>query len=185
MKLPKFRLKKHPNPPSPKKAAFYGVIMIVLALIGRELPSHLSVALTPSMDHRVYWLVRGVSPESVQKNDLIMFKMTTPLLQGMSTDIAIKRVSCVAGEHVRVEQRDIYCEDEFLGTAKQVSKKGTPLPVTEFRGEVPTGKLMVSAPHRDSLDSRYFGPIGRDEIIALAYPVFSVDTWVHLAGRAL
>ena len=56
---------------------------------------------------------------------------------------------------------------ELRGTAPHQT-----LQTFRFTGEVPDDRYLIYTPHPDSLDSRYFGFITKDEIIDTLTPVF-------------
>ncbi len=147
----------------------------ILAVVG-ILPSHISVTLTPSLNHRVYFLIFRPDSGSIRKGDYILFNMSKETIRQFTdephTDKIMKIVGCAAGSVLKVENRDYYCDEVYLGRAKEVSLAGKPISHFVFNGEIPQGKLFVIGEHRDSFDSRYFGFIDARSVIAKAYPLF-------------
>lgn len=144
-----------------------------LVIAGTLLPYKISVTLTPSLKHRIYWLVR--SPDRVGKGDYVLFKhreLTTRM--GITKSEAVmKIVGCDEGEPLTVDaDKKFFCSGEYLVRAKDLSLKGEPLQHFAFNGYVPKGFMYVVGQHKDSYDSRYMGFVDKNRILAKAYPIF-------------
>ena len=144
-----------------------------LLVAGTLLSDKFSVTLTPSLKHRVYWLVRH--PDRVARGDYVLFRY-----QGLPTGLELHRsedmmkiVGCDEGDRLTVDaDKKFYCNGEYLIRAKDVSLKGEPLRHFFFNGPVPKGFMFVMGQHQDSYDSRYFGLVEKNRILAQAYPLF-------------
>ncbi len=66
---------------------------------------------------------------------------------------------------------DYFCGKEYLGRAKDRTFEGAQLSRFEYVGVVPQGKIFVVGDSKDSFDSRYWGFLDKDKIIAKAYPI--------------
>lgn len=68
---------------------------------------------------------------------------------------------------------DYFVDGEYVGRAKLLSKTGMPLKPGPT-GNIPPGHFYMSAPHPDSLDSRYalVGWVPEEKIIGRAFKVF-------------
>jgi signal peptidase I/conjugal transfer pilin signal peptidase TrbI len=143
-----------------------------LLVAGTLLPYKISVTLTPSLKHRVYWLVRN--PERVGKGDFVLFRhqeLTTRMGMKRSEDV-MKILGCNEGDLLAVDaEKRFYCNGEYLVRAKDYSLKGEPLRHFVYRGTVPKGFMFVMGEHKDSYDSRYFGLVDKSRILAKAYPI--------------
>lgn len=144
-----------------------------LLVAGTLLPYKISVTLTPSLKHRVYWLVR--SPDRVGKGDYVLFKdreLTTRM--GMKqSEVVMKILGCNEGDLLTVDaEKRFFCNGDYLVRAKDVSLKGETLKHFSFTGAVPKGFMFVMGEHKDSYDSRYFGFVDKSRIMAKAYPIF-------------
>ena len=153
--------------------------LLLAGLAGSSLPGRISVTLTPSVKHRVWWLSKNTF--SVHRGQYVLFhlphsrlnKMVVPEAVVDNQDIrAIKRIGCDEGEMLTRDGRDYYCGDEFLGYAKEHSKKGEALTAFQFSGKIPTGKVFLVGDHPDSFDSRYFGLVEKSSYKAWARPIF-------------
>jgi conjugal transfer pilin signal peptidase TrbI len=70
-----------------------------------------------------------------------------------------KRVACVSGERVTTINRDVFCDDRFIGEAYRETKKGKPLEVFTLNDTIPEGMVFLSGDTEHSFDSRYWGLI--------------------------
>lgn len=162
-----------------KKGIMFFLLLLLAGFAGSFLPGRISVTLTPSVKHRIWWLSSDTS--QVQHGQYVLFRLPSSRLEGMTVpdsvvvgeDIrAIKRVGCDEGEYVSQKGRDFFCGEEFLGHAKDKSHKGDPLTPFWFSGPVPGGKVFLVGDHPDSFDSRYLGFVDKNDYIAWARPIF-------------
>lgn len=162
-----------------KKRSIFLLMLLLTGFAGSFLPGRISVTLTPSVKHRVWWLSYDIS--HVRHGQYALFRLPYARLGGMPVpksvvigeDIrAIKRVGCDEGEDLRREGRDFFCGDEFLGHAKERSQEGEPLIPSPFSGRVPAGKVFLVGDHTDSFDSSYFGLVEKKNYLAWARPIF-------------
>ncbi len=148
--------------------------IIVIALVGSAIPSRIMVTATPSLSYRVFYINPVMHDEklSIRKDDYVVVKTSSPLInEGRPFDMT-KRVACISGERLRTIGNKYYCDDVFLGEARERSLKGESLPQFKFNGTIPPNKLFLMGDHRDSFDSRHLGFIEVKDINAIAYPLF-------------
>ena len=152
-----------------KKAAVY--LAAVSALVfGLLLPERIVVAVSPSLDHRVFVLT-GFTPDRIGKEDYVVFTVRSPYIKNGKPSRLLKKVSCIAGQRLETRAGQYYCDGEYLGTAKRYSLKGEPVDSFVYSGTVPEGKLFVTGRHVDSFDSRYLGFIERSTVEGIARPL--------------
>lgn len=145
----------------------------VLLVAGTLIPYKISVTLTPSLKHRVYWLIRN--PDKVMRGDYVLFRhkeLSARMGMKKSEDV-MKILGCNEGDLLTVDaEKKFYCNGEYLVRAKDISLKGEPLQHFVFNGTIPKGVMFVMGQHKDSFDSRYFGFVDKSRILAKAYPIF-------------
>ncbi len=145
----------------------------VLLVAGTLIPYKISVTLTPSLKHRVYWLIRN--PDKVVRGDYVLFRhkeLSARMGMKQSEDV-MKILGCNEGDLLTVDaEKKFYCNGEYLVRAKDISLKGEPLQHFVFNGTIPKGVMFVMGQHKDSFDSRYFGFVDKSRILAKAYPIF-------------
>ena len=154
----------------PKRLAVY--LAAVSALVfGLLLPGRIVVAISPSLDHRVFVVTKSFTPDEIRKDDYIMFTVRSHYIKNGKPSRLLKKVSCVTGERLETRTREYYCDGEYLGMAKWYSLKGEPVDAFVYSGTVPEGKLFVTGRHVDSFDSRYLGFIERSKVEGIARPL--------------
>lgn len=146
------------------------IIMILSAAlaVGLWLPAHISVTVTPSLGHRIFFLVE---PESLdfKEGDYLLFHKQ---LYQAQTDQLLKMVGCAPGQLLRVANSEYYCGEKYLGHALANDSKGKQLPQFIYNGPVPAGSLFMIGNHPRSYDSKYFGFIHADSVLKKAYPIW-------------
>jgi signal peptidase I/conjugal transfer pilin signal peptidase TrbI len=156
------------------------VIFLLLAIPGFILPSRLVFSFGDSVKYKLFW---KITQNELSYDSYIVIKMPKedPFAKGINI---VKRAGCLAGDELLIEGKDYYCikkrekKSVFLGTAKSWSKTG--VKVNQFnpcgsdpcRVEVPKGYIFAIGDHKDSYDSRYFGWVPYERIIAVAKPLF-------------
>jgi signal peptidase I/conjugal transfer pilin signal peptidase TrbI len=155
------------------------VMLLIAAMVGGLLPGRVSVTLSPSVKHRVWWLDPDLS--RIHRGDYVLFAFPLERYRGArfpesvrSGDVlhAIKRVGCDEGETVIRKDRDFYCGEEFLGQARERSNEGELLIPAEVAGAVLPGKVFLVGDHPDSFDSRYYGLIDKSSFRFRAVGIF-------------
>jgi type IV secretory pathway protease TraF len=143
--------------------------------LGLWLPPHISVTLTPSLGHRVFFLTEAESLD-FKEGDYLLFRkqlVYSPMRDNHPrTDQLLKRVGCTAGHRLTVINKEYYCDEIYLGRALDKDSKGKALQRFVFNGPVPTGSLFMVGSHPRSYDSRYFGFIHAESVLKKAYPIW-------------
>ena len=89
----------------------------------------------------------------------------------------VKRVAAIGGDVVTITERSVAVNGTPLpsSTTLTADSNGRPLPHHPF-GEhhLERGELWVFSPAPRSWDSRYFGPIRRDQVVATVVPVLTI-----------
>lgn len=144
------------------------MVAVGVGLMAWFIESHILFTLTPSLSHRVY--IMGMAKE-VGKNDYVVFSLKGDRL-AKDNDKLLKRVSCSEGDVLKTIGKEYFCNGVSLGTAKDFSLKGERLKNFVYEGVIGRGLIFVTGDHKDSYDSRYFGFIYKDHVIAKAYPLW-------------
>ena len=128
-----------------------------------------AVNLTNSLPYKLF-LIDKLSTPSV--GDYISFKAPFDLGFPENT-IVTKKILAGPGEIVTKKGLNFYINHKWVSKAKEYSHEGEAL-ISGPEGILKQGQYYVGAPHVDSLDSRYqkMGWINREQIIAVAYPIF-------------
>jgi signal peptidase I/conjugal transfer pilin signal peptidase TrbI len=140
-------------------------------VFGLLLPGRIVVAISPSLDHRIFVFTKSFTPDEIREGDYVVFTVRSHYIKSGKPSRLLKKVSCVTGEKLETRTREYYCSGVYLGTAKWHSLKGEPLDAFVYSGTVPEGKLFVTGRHVDSFDSRYLGFIERSKVEGIARPL--------------
>ena len=148
------------------------VILLALVIAGAGLiPSRISVTLSPSLKHRIFFIKQYTPGENIKTGNYVMFMLSAPHSKNGKPQKVMKKVGCSAGEELSQEGRDFFCNGGLLGTAKKFSLKGKKLAAFKYAGTVPKDKMFLVGDHKDSYDSRYFGFVDKKDILYVAYPI--------------
>jgi conjugal transfer pilin signal peptidase TrbI len=149
------------------------LVLLAAAVVGTVVPRNIGITLTPSLDHRVFWVSRN--PHQVGRGDYVYF-VDPDLARKVgkaSTPGIFKRIRCDEGDILTVDAaKRFFCNGAFLGVAKDYSRRGEKMQYFEFNGKIPKGSMFVMGEHRDSYDSRYFGFVDKSRVRARLYPIF-------------
>ena len=129
----------------------------------------LGVNVTESLPHTLYLIHKG---EPIHRGDFIAFRWHGggPYQAGVTF---IKIAAGMPGDTVSRIDRAYYVNDAYVGTAKTRARNGQPLALMAT-GVLGADEYYVSAPHPDSLDSRYrlTGWISSSDVLGRAYALF-------------
>jgi len=161
-------------------------IFIVIALIvigGTAIPNYFAVTITPSLNKRIFFIVKSKQIEKLKNGDYVMFSLLKSksendlpaklvrMIKAKGENSEIKKIGCVAGEELKNIGNEFYCKNKLIAKAKEYSLDGERLKKFEFYGKIPEGNMFLVGDHVDSYDSRYFGFIKAEDIIATLYPL--------------
>jgi len=174
------------NTKNEKPKWFKFKIIIVIALIvigGAAIPNYFAVTTTPSLNKRVFFIVKSKQIEKLKTGDYVMFSLLRSkpeidlpaklvrMIKDEGEDSQIKRIGCIAGEELKNIGNEFYCKNKLIAKAKEYSLGGERLKKFEFSEKIPEGNMFLVGDHVDSYDSRYFGFIKAKDIIATVYPL--------------
>jgi signal peptidase I len=148
------------------------LFLAALVFAGMLIPSRFAVTLTPSVDHRVFFLKYGPQENELKRGVYVLFDIRSEYIDRGKAHTTIKRIACTGGERLLIRGAASYCDGRAIAVAKERSLRGEMLPHFAYDGKIPEGALFVTGQHRDSFDSRYFGFVQAKEVKALAYPIF-------------
>lgn len=151
------------------------IVILAALLVGAWLPERIIVSTSPSLHHRVFFLVK--TRKKINPGDYLVFrhKDTTFVRKGLDqeNDRVIKRVGCGPGEILTSDaDKQYFCGQKLLGKALETDSKGRPLPLFQFTGLVPESSYFVVGTNPRSFDSKYFGFVHADDILYKALPLW-------------
>lgn len=140
--------------------------------LGTLLPPRIGVSLTPSLDHRLFWVSRN--PPHVGQGNYVLFVDRELARRVGKPEVPniFKRIRCDEGDTLTVDEaKRFFCNGVFLGVAKDYSRTGERMRHFTFNARIPPGFMFVMGEHRDSYDSRYFGLVAKNRVRARLYPI--------------
>ncbi len=159
-----------------KKEGICALITLCLLVLGLWLPQRISLSTSPSLGHRVFFLLRLSGRDKIRTEDHIVFSHpdTGHVHRGLNKDneLLIKKVGCASGERLSTQDGTIFCEGSFLGNSLPYDGEGRPLPQFSYNGRVPPNKYFMIGGHERSFDSRYFGFIDAEDFRFKAIPLW-------------
>ena len=148
-------------------------IILAVVVTGTVIPRNIGIILTPSLAHRVFWVSRN--PQHVGGGDYVYFEdaeLARKVGKPEHPNI-FKIIRCDEGDTLTVDAgKRFFCNGEFLGAAKDYSRKGERMQYFAFNGKIPRGFMFVMGEHNDSYDSRYFGLEEKSRVRAKLYPIY-------------
>jgi signal peptidase I len=124
-------------------------------------------SVTPSLPYYAFLIDK--KDLTFSKKDLIVFKYPGENVYNYKTDESfVKIVSCVPGEILKTKNYEYFCNDEYIGKALLKDGQGKSLNPFVFNGIIPKNNYFVTGTHQKSWDSKYWGFVSKDRIIATA-----------------
>lgn len=155
------------------------MVFLVAMLLGSFIPGRLIVALSDSLDHRLFFMT-GFNRDKIKNGDYLVFlgdkeeveKHAKPMLNNR-LDKLIKKVGCAPGEMLtRDAQGQFFCEGIFVGKALEADSLKRPLPQFQYSGIVPEKNFFMIGTNPRSYDSKYFGFVDAGKILHKALPLW-------------
>lgn len=157
------------------------VAMVFLAalLLGSFLPGRLIIAISDSLDYRLFFLT-AINQDTIKNGDYLVFQGNKEDVEkhakhmlNKDLDRLIKKVGCAPGEMLtRDTQRQFFCQGILIGQALEADSLKRPLPQFQFSGIVPEKNFFMIGTNPRSYDSKYFGFVDADKIIHKALPLW-------------
>jgi conjugal transfer pilin signal peptidase TrbI len=159
------------------------IVIILIVIAGAAIPNYFAVTTTPSLNKRIFFIIKSKQIEKLKTGDYVMFSLLKSkpesdlppklvrMIKDDGEDSEIKKIGCAAGEELKNIGNEFYCKNKLIAKAKEYSLGGERLKKFEFSGKIPKGNMFLVGDHVDSYDSRYFGFIKAKDIIATLYPL--------------
>ena len=159
------------------------IVIILIVIAGAAVPNYFAVTTTPSLNKRIFFIIKSKQIEKLKTGDYVMFSLLKSkpesdlppklvrMIKDDGEDSEIKKIGCIASEEIKNIGNEYYCKNILIAKAKNYSLDGEKLKKFEFSGKIPEGNMFLVGDHVDSYDSRYFGFIKAKDIIATVYPL--------------
>lgn len=131
---------------------------------------------TPSLPKGIY----QKKNRPVGKGCFVLFRLPTSELSSRpyARENLIKQVAAMEGDHVRISAEGVRVNGRMLANSVPLptDRDGLPLPQLALDDyTLRAGELLTMSTYNPrSFDSRYFGPVRRDEVLSVIEPLF---TW--------
>ena len=164
--------------PPEEKTRLRGLVLLVLMVIaacsGYLLPERLTVSLTDSLPHRVFWLRDAPeNPQDIKLGQYLAFKKDHPWRHLIDENLSLKYVACMPGMKLKTTNTGhYYCNKKYLGTAIKKDSTGKILERFEFNDIIQDGKYFLKGTGERSYDSKYYGLVSANEFVYSAQPIF-------------
>ena len=90
--------------------------------------------------------------------------------------LLLKQLAATHGDAVCRDHASITINGAPAATARAAMADGRPLPAWSGCRRLGADDVLVLTGHAGSFDSRYFGPIGADEIVGIAHPLITLPS---------
>lgn len=123
---------------------------------------------TPSLPYYVFLVKK--KELNFNKNDLVVFKYPGENVYSyMHNEQFVKIVSCMPGDYLNVNENfEYFCNDIKIGKAFLKDSSEKELNHFVFNGIIPAERYFVIGTHDKSWDSKYWGFVPKENIIATA-----------------
>ena len=168
------------NPKDMKKTVkilFFIIIVIIVHEAGKvfPLPKLLYLNTTASEPLGVYVIEKS----EIKKGDMVVFKVppnAEDIIYGRNLlkkpGLMLKEVYALPGENYTITDKYIYVNGCRVGKVSEKDSKELPLPKLRGNFTVKKGYFLALATYREtSLDSRYFGEVSQELIVAKVTPI--------------
>ncbi|MDY0362166.1 MAG: S26 family signal peptidase [Desulforegulaceae bacterium] len=135
--------------------------------------SHIMIIFHDSINYNFAWIYKknNILSSDIKKGEYAFFTVIHPF-ENKEVQL-IKKVGCDENDFLTVnENKEYFCNDSFIGKAKDKAKNGETVKFFSFNGKIPEGHFFFVGSHPDSYDSRYYGFYKKEDILGLAHPLF-------------
>lgn len=153
-----------------KSKCFYICLAAIITIpyLYNKLPVRIDITQQKSLDNSLWITYSDLSV----KSNYILFIPPKSIYTKKENIQYLKQIACNEGDILKVEGKDYYCNDKYIGTACIYDGKGNKVDNFIFNGEIPIDKFFVTGTHHLSYDSKYFGFIDKSQILRKAKPLF-------------
>jgi len=135
---------------------------------------------TPSIPTGLYRLHRDAESRSLKAGDIAVYTLPNHVIALVMerrymdpTHAIMKPVAAVPGDHVCTERRAVIVNGRSYGAIREADSARRPLPWFRFCGTVTEAVIFTFTQDERSFDSRHYGPVPREAVIARATPLWT------------
>ena len=149
---------------------FVLTIFASVMLFGKWLTDNYGFAFNKSnsLPGKIYFLDK--KPGALQKGDLVSFRLKNDKFYGNAT--MLKKIIAMPGEIIMEPKKNLVVAGSKYLVRRDSSADGRSIDLVKLPSIIPKSQYFVYTPHPKSYDSRYFGLIKDEDILARAYPLY-------------
>ncbi|WDN91070.1 hypothetical protein BuS5_04042 (plasmid) [Desulfosarcina sp. BuS5] len=147
-----------------------GIASITYA--GASIPAKLSISPTNSVGYHLFFYKKNFRKSDLKKDTMVVVPLYTRLIDNCWPCLAVKYIKCDANDKLLAETGSFFCNNIYLGAAKSHSQKGVLVKAFTYDGTIPENYFFDMGTNIDSYDSRYTGLVSKDDVKAVAIPLF-------------
>ena len=168
---------KEKLPKGPKQIVLFSACLLIAVLtlfyVGCKIPQQIAFSKTPSLPFRFFYYHDHFEREDLVTGKYIIIPIYSEIVHECDPCMVVKQIGCDEGDHLTVTKEGYYyCGETYLGHAKSYSKKGIPVSHFNYDDIVPAGEFFAIGSCPDSFDSRYIGFLKKENVQAIAMPIF-------------
>lgn len=149
------------------------LLCLSLFLLSNFILSHIMIIFHDSIEYHLAWIYkknRALNSDII-KGKYAFFTVMHPF-EKREVQL-IKKIGCDENDILSInENKEYFCNNAFLGKAKDKAKNGKNIESFSFNGKIPEGHFFFIGSHPDSYDSRYYGLYPKENILGMAHPLF-------------
>lgn len=125
-------------------------------------------SITPSLPYSIFFINKKNT--NFAKNDFIVFQYPGENIYGYKKDEQfVKIASCFPDDFLKVnEQFEYFCNEKNIGKAYTKDSQNNKIQPFVFNGIIPKNQYFVTGTHLKSYDSKYWGFVHKEKIMATA-----------------
>jgi len=149
-----------------KNRWFIVLCSLIAGAAGAQIPRHLTITKTQSVEPRVFWSTEIDESFVVEKDRYVRARVTVNFPgHECNNCLIVKRVGCAPGSHLETKGEDFYCDGSFIGKAHRTD-------FVTFDQLLTPEEVFLIGDNPRSYDSRYFGLVNTNAINAKLIPLF-------------
>ena len=144
---------------------------LLLLLLGIALPAFFGYpwAFVHGESVKVRFGILNTNPDSIRQGDYVVLRWTGHDPNGVPHLAPgrklVKRVGCAPGQYLSVTEREVRCNEIWLGLVREKSLGGKTLKPALYNGKIEEGRYFLMGEHEASYDSRYLGLFRKEDIV--------------------
>ena len=112
------------------------IVIILIVIAGAAIPNYFAVTTTPSLNKRIFFIIKSKQIEKLKTGDYVMFSLLKSkpesdlppklvrMIKDDGEDSEIKKIGCAAGEELKNIGNEFYCKNKLIAKAKEYSLGG-------------------------------------------------------------